>query len=56
MGKQELLLAAQLIPIATELMAKLINTVTAAKADGYDVPSIEKLKAQLQRLEDLEDL
>jgi len=44
------------LPIAVDLVGKLIGLAQAAKNEGYDVPSIPELEEINSRLRDLEDL
>lgn len=45
-----------LLPIAVDLVGKLVDLANQAKAEGVAVPSLQKLKDLNQKLKDLEDL
>ena len=45
-----------LIPIAIDLTTKLLSFAEAAKKDGYDVPTIDELRALNDKLKELPDL
>jgi len=44
------------LPIAVDLVGKLIGLAQAAKNEGYDVPSIPELEEINQQLRNLDDL
>jgi hypothetical protein len=45
-----------LIPVAIDLTTRLLNFAKAAKEDGYEVPTIEKLQELNDALKALPDL
>ena len=48
--------AVSLLPIAVDLVGKLVDLAKRAKAEGIEVPTIKKLKELNQGLKELEDL
>ncbi len=56
MGKADAILITQLVPIAVDLITKLVGAAKSAKDNEISIPSIEKLKELKKKLEELEDL
>lgn len=48
--------AVSLLPIAVDLVGRLVDLAKRAKADGIEIPTIKKLKELNQGLKELEDL
>ena len=56
MDKKTVEAALTMLPVAIDLVTRLITFAEAAKNDGYDVPSIEELKGLNDKLKELPDL
>ena len=56
MGKETIMLIANLIPVALDLTSRLIDFAEAAKGEGYDIPTMPELKALNEKLKALPDL
>lgn len=56
MSRADAILVTQLLPIAVDLVTKLVNAAKTAKDAGAKVPSTDKLKELKTKLEELEDL